>query len=216
MNKAKRKPNNSGFTIIELIIASAVFGVVLLIVSNGAIQIGRLYYRNVTAAKTQEAARAVIDDIAGSIQFSKGSISQTGEDPDTRVLCIGNIRYTFQVNRQIKDSNLHAVWRDSVNDPANPDSDCDADGVEFGEDQASGTGKELLGENMRLLQLSVLGSGNFWTIRTKVAYGDDDLLSHYPPGQTTNNPAEAQCKPSRVVTSTFCSVSALEIGVKRR
>jgi prepilin-type N-terminal cleavage/methylation domain-containing protein len=61
---------SSGFTILELMIASAVFAVVLLVVAIGAISLTNSYYKGITSSDVQSVARAIMSEVSQSIQFS--------------------------------------------------------------------------------------------------------------------------------------------------
>src|SRR3989338_4615433 len=95
---------DSGFTIIELMIATTVFSLVLLLCTFGLLQVARVYYKGVTGAKVQEALRNVTDNITRVIQFSGGSVvpppaNTTGGTPF--VFCIDDQRYSVVINRQL-------------------------------------------------------------------------------------------------------------------
>src|SRR3990172_9120101 len=66
-----------GFTIVELMIATTIFSVILLIVTFGMLQIGRTYYKGITLTKTQNAARSIIDTISQDIQFSGEGVTDS-------------------------------------------------------------------------------------------------------------------------------------------
>lgn len=75
MPKNKKKIRiQRGFTIIELMISTVVFSLVLLAASAAIIQIGKKYYKGITNARTQEVARSTVDEIAQSLQFTNQSI----------------------------------------------------------------------------------------------------------------------------------------------
>src|SRR5215813_11934354 len=69
--KAPTTDRAGGFTILELLIASGVFAVILLVVAVGVIRFSNDYYRGVTASKTQSAARAIMLRVSQSIEFGK-------------------------------------------------------------------------------------------------------------------------------------------------
>ena len=68
---------NKGFTIIELMISTVIFSLVLLMCLVGIVQVSRTYYKGVTRAKTQEATRRLMDEIKESIQLSGVKILPT-------------------------------------------------------------------------------------------------------------------------------------------
>lgn len=211
INKIKTK--NSGFTIVELMIATAVFSFVLLVTSAGVIAIGRNYYKAITSNTVQTAARSVMDDVSRSLQFSQvSSISALLTNPDgtpatVKARCFGSDRYTYVINQQVKSGN-HALYRDK-----RPSlSSCTPGGFTGG--------VELLGPNMRLLQFDV-SNANPFQITIGLAYGDNDLLSTYnnqgnPLGGviTDGQAAGTTCK--TVAGNQFCAISKLESSVTSR
>ena len=100
--------HKQGFTIVELMIATSVFAVVLLLCTYGLLEIGRTYYKGATILRTQETARILIDDVTEAIQFNGGEVvSNTASGWH----CVGTKRYSFVLNRQLNDTN-HALVTD--------------------------------------------------------------------------------------------------------
>jgi len=100
--------SKKGFTIIEFMIATALFSVVLLVFSAVFTMIGKLFYKGYITSKTQEASRDLMYELSRNVQFSSGAIT-TGPN----FLCIGGADYTItltpysgQVLQQVV-----AVWR---------------------------------------------------------------------------------------------------------
>src|SRR5690349_14114335 len=86
-----------GFTIVELMVATLVFSVVLLVVTVGIMQFTRSYYRGAIQAKTQDTARTVIDNITQSLQFGLAE-PDIGVNPDDQTIgyfCAGGYRFAF-------------------------------------------------------------------------------------------------------------------------
>lgn len=213
---------------MELMIATAVFSVVLLVTSAGVISIGRSYYRSLTTTRVQETVRSVMDDISRSLQFSDtDSISNYLEDPDyhtpatVKARCFGPDRYTYVINQKVEsitsggvEQTLHALYRDRRAAADEHESTCEPN-VSFT------NGTELLGDNMRLLQFDVSDSDPF-QVNIKVAYGDNDLLTTYdddgnPPGGgiSDSEAAGTLCK-FGIAGSNFCAVAGLETTVTSR
>lgn len=203
-----------GFTIIELLVATMVFSVILLILMAALLQIGRIYYKGVTNSKTQEVARTVIEDVSKVIQFSGGDIAfdvNGGSSP--KAVCIGSRRYTYDFNKQVKgDTPPRALIADNSGSGS-----CLI--------QTSG-GSELMAEGMRLVDFSVTQDGSrtsLYHVKVKVAYGDDDLLcSPSQSGDCDSNGTsphlgnkDLTCKSSRAGTQ-FCSTSELSTTVQKR
>src|SRR6476646_3013103 len=80
-------PNQKGFTIVALLVATAVFSLVLVVFLTAFLRIGQLFYKGVTMANTQEAARNVVQDISDDLQFYQQS--PTVGPPGTTYFCIG-------------------------------------------------------------------------------------------------------------------------------
>src|SRR3989344_6639968 len=115
-----------GFTIVELLIATSVFAVLLLLCSVALIQISRVYYKGVTTTRTQEASRNIIDDISRGIQFSGGTVTDPLPDvsqPGVSYFCVNNARYTYKLDTQVTDNSpqgglqqgYHALAQDTTN-----------------------------------------------------------------------------------------------------
>lgn len=214
MGKHKKNlSNQKGFTIVELIIASTVFSMVLVVVSSGIIQISRQYYKGITTSRTQETARSVAEEMGDAVQFSGSEVRVTAD-----AICIGNTRYSFVINQQIRqDGPRNALYYDTGISPSSP---C----VSVFTLGSLPPGKELLSENMRLIDIRVervANEANLYRIYTGVAYGDNDLLTIYPPNALpTDNPTagtqprDALCRPG--AGSNFCAVSKLDLTVKKR
>ncbi len=235
-----RQSRSEGFTIIELLIATAVFSVVLLTVSAAITQIGRLYYKGITSARTQEVARSVMDDIAQSIQFNVGDVvglsSSTysneldNDSNDSRAVCISTKHYSFKFGQQVGPGK-HGLVANEIS------SGCTST-VAQNLDTATVSGNELLGDKMRLANLVVEPSGapDSYRVTVRVVYGDSDLLcnptSHSggkddcasTQGWDESNQQDRNalagthnlsCKNIRSGTQ-FCAASELSTIVKRR
>lgn len=225
---SSRNPNSqSGFTIIELMIATTVFSVALLLSSVIIIQISRMYIKGVIASKTQTTARNVIDDISRSIQFSGSSINLVPSDPSqgnpSYFSCLGNTRYTILPNTQVDDSvpegtlptvpnkhkARHALWKDTVPNG----SDCKNSALpNLLNANPSATslliGVELLEKGMRIGDISITPNAGTYFVKVTVVYGDDDLLVD------PSNPS-AGCK-GGFTGSQWCAVSSLSTQVFKR
>lgn len=206
MNMMHRKTssNQGGFTIVELLIASLVFSVVLLAVTIGIIQISRVYYKGITESTTQNTTRSIVDTVSQAIQFNGGAVSTTlNPAPGTwSSFCIGNQQFSYRLGYQLVSGTPNANQTNKAF-LQTPSAGC------AGNPPAATNGRELLGDKMRLSKLSVTSAGgNLYKVSVKVIYGDDDLLDN----PTTTN---ATCKNQRA-GSQFCSVSELTTTVVKR
>jgi len=180
-----------GFTVVELMISTAAFSAVLLLISAGVIQIGRIFYKGVTVSKTQEISRTVLDKVARDLQFSAGRAETVTIAGNKKALCIGNNHYIYEITTPISSPN------DTIQFATSP---LGCGGV------TSGT--NLLADKMRLVSFSVESScTQLCNINVKVAYGDPEVFLN-------NNPADG-CRGGRA-GGHFCAISELTTSVIRR
>ncbi len=181
--------NNKGFTLLELLISTTVFSVILLLCTFGLIQVGRNYYRGATITRTQNVARSVMSTLTQSIQFSGSDFEGTPSVPPVQpvAFCIGSLRYTYKLNTQVDNNGGYALKT----------SEC-INGAPSNNKQT-----ELLGKGMSLRTFTIEKSGDYYTITLLIAYGDSDLLN-----------AQGLCNGG--AGSQFCATSSLKTTVHRR
>jgi prepilin-type N-terminal cleavage/methylation domain-containing protein len=203
-----RKQN--GFTIIELMIATSVFSVILLLCTIALLQIGRTYYKGLTESKIQQAARSIIDEISRGIQFSGNPIASTPTGAGSSyVFCIGDQRYSVMLDQEVENnpSSMHQGYHALVSDNYPGCNNSSPKNTNFGTGTLTNGARELLGLNMRLTSLSVsnVANTNLYSINLRLVYGDDDVL----------NSTQTAC--ARVSAGTqFCAVSELDTVVQKR
>ncbi|HSX43987.1 MAG TPA: type II secretion system protein [Candidatus Saccharimonadales bacterium] len=210
--------NNTGFTIIELLIATLVFSIILLVVAYSAISIGRIYYRGITDSKTQDIARNAIDDISKAIQFNGGDIKIATVTGGTSGFCVGGRLYSYKLFTEVSGT-THALVADTL-----------GGGCSAAEDIGSTpptTSSELLGERMRLTLLCIStpthpcndlnDNVGLYEVRVRVVYGDDDLLQDKlgADGNPGSDGVVDSCKDIRFGTE-FCTASELKTIVQKR
>lgn len=195
---------DAGFTIVELMVATLVFSIVLLTVTLGIIQISRVYYKGINEADVQNTARSIMDTVTQAIQFSGSDITVTPSPvPGTmQAFCIGNTQYSYKLGYQLTENDTPGPNQTKAAFVSNNIAGCSGAAAQT-------SGKEFLSPNMRLADLSVteVSPGKLYKVTVRVAFGDDDLLNS-PTGQN------ASCKSS--VGSQFCSVSELTSTVYKR
>ena len=190
--------DNRGFTLLELLISTTVFSVILLLCTFGLVQVGRNYYRGNTITRTQNAARSVMSTLTQSIQYSGsdpvGTLPQAAANTQVQggSFCIGSLRYDYKLNTKVEDlPGSYALRTTKIDNSDN----CDPN--------KQGSQSELLGKGMSLRQFSISNNGPDYTISLLIAYGDDDLLT-----------PDGLCKGG--AGSQFCATSALTTTVHRR
>ncbi len=213
------KLRNDGFTIIELTVATAIFSLVFLLASAGILYIARLYYRGVSQVRVQDAARTVADEIGETLRYSTGlfanPLTVTGPDIPANnpahvgAFCIGSQRYMYAIDRKVTDAGSndankekrHGLW---IDQPAS----CSDETALLDNDTPTPSGRELLGEDMRLTRLEViqLPITGAYQVNVGVAYGDEDLLE--------TDGAYKKCKVGP--GSEFCATSNVSVTINRR
>src|SRR5687767_8498832 len=158
--RIEKQVNQRGFTVTELMIATAVFGLILLVISTAILQLTRVYYKGVTETKVQATARNLVDSISQAIQFSGQTVTTTNPTPtvgNSYAFCVGNTQYSYTLGYQLADSpsgaqTYHALVAYDLPGclSSTPAQDVRLEDVD---------GRELLEPNMRLSKLEVTSVG---------------------------------------------------------
>lgn len=185
--------NQNGFTILELMIATTVFSVLLVMVSVVMISIGGLYFKGINQSRVQGSVRAIIDEVSRHLELSKYA-PQTGHSIyggiDVYAYCIGDTRYSYVIGHQIGDGVQHVLWRDAIDPntcptPPNLVNGNVTDGV------------ELIAPNSRLTMFPgpTVDTISPYDLTVGVAYGETDLLTapSGPGVRCTNNSSRQFC-----------------------
>lgn len=228
-----KKINQDGFTLVELMIATTVFAVILVICATAMITIGRYYYKGITSSRAQEAARNVMDTVTHPIQFGAETlllpapVAGTAGSPDFTAVCVGDTRLTYvkdaQVDDKMADSTYnatdktirHALWQDVRSDlsscKAADLTHIDPSAVPLDPTRNGSSGKELVPVNMRLSKLTItaISGTNLVGIDVGIAYGDNDLFERDGSFNITG------CKLVKF-GGQFCGVAQLKTTVQRR
>jgi len=213
--------NQSGFTIVELMIATLVFSVVLMVITTGVISFSNFYYKGLNSSATQVATQGAVDNIVQSIQFSSvGTITST--DGTEGFFCAGNKLYVYTLGQQFTGNPAATTGLYAMDK-----------GASCTNTPPSG-GTELLAKNMRLTKISVSQNNpvaNLWQVTLNVAYGDSDLLCDPSIGSPTtagscatngvNYAANALVSGNSIICkaqvgSQFCSTSAVSNVTQQR
>ncbi len=202
----------SGFTVVELLIATTVFGVVLVIASTAILGLSRQYYKGIVQTRTQEVARQISQEIANNIKFSVTSPT-LASNGNVQVLCVSNRRYMYRTGVKLGDPGVPAVLvQDSGCGTAIPATLAAA---------VPPARRELIGQNMRLAELRIDSNGPLYSVTVRIAYGDNDLLCSPGAGDcgsvtaTVNAGAgDVQCKGGK--GAQFCATAETSLTVVRR
>lgn len=224
--KSAKPHKEGGFTIVELMIATVVFSMVLLICSFAVIHIGRVYYRGLILNRTQDTARRVADDITRSVQYSNGVSDIEGpvsdlDNNNINHLCIGQNRYTYfnfsegESVAQGSTGHPHVLVKTVKRTSDEGCNDRDAvpsisnDDVYPADNIRNDSATSLLGNNMRLVDFSVNYTGEGLTgVNLTISYGDDEDLFEEGSNFSICRGVNAGGQ--------FCAVSSINTNIKGR
>jgi prepilin-type N-terminal cleavage/methylation domain-containing protein len=222
------KNNQRGFTVIELLIATAIFSVILLVCATAMIQIARTYQKGLIASRTQEVARTATDEISRAIQFvgvqvvPNANLLPPGGGSTARGFCLDGKLYSYVLGKRKVESVTNPGTQSRfvlvVNDAAN----C-VPGVTQVQavDVGTPTGRELMGLNMRLATdpapVVSTASDRLFKIRMNVVFGEDDLLDdiYLADGSPGSDGFLDHCLTVKY-GGQFCAVSSLNTVVEKR
>ncbi len=211
-HNVKNQSKQKGFTLVEVMVATLVFSVVLIVITSAILQFTRVYYKGVTESNVQDTARTITDLISQSIQFNGGTVNTTTTTPSPGTyyaFCIGAQRYSYATGWEMASAysaSKHQIPHVLVVDNY---SGCNGSTPPAQSLNGAVTGRELLSPNMRLARLQVTNVGtNLYKVSVRVVYGDDDLLN----GPTT---ATANCQSFSSGTQ-FCAYSDITTTVVKR
>lgn len=200
--QSTRAKKQAGFTIVELMIATMVFSVILVVITVGVMYFTRSYYKGVYASMTQNAARDIADSVAHAVQFGTGDpTTYTYHDGDSgsKWFCAGGYVFVFNLGQQYKvgDAGTTGMYMQPMSNAGCvvPAGTTDR--------------RQLLGDRMRVAFLDFTGGNGLYTLDLKVTYGDSDLLSN-DSGLGPN----LQCKLS--TGSEYCAVARYTTSMRIR
>jgi prepilin-type N-terminal cleavage/methylation domain-containing protein len=194
--------HQAGFTIIELMIATLVFSVILVIITAGVLYFSNTYYASLNRASMQNTARGIVKDVTESIQFT-GTAIATSDDTGANYFCAGNKIYVFQPGVMYGGGTPTAANPGLYVTPQN--SGCPPLSAT---DYNNPNAQQLLGSKMRISAFNLKETADgMYTVSLTLAFGEDDLLT-----ATTGN--DVACKSQ--IGYQFCAVSSLNATVQRR
>jgi len=170
-----KRDSGKGFTLLELMIATTVFSVVLLLAMTGFFQIGRIFYKGVSITQTQDITNQIGLDISSSVEGAP-KISALTSYKGMQYVCVGKNRYTIDVTKRVDVGNTSAISSGQVGllkDTMSSDNACAPPCLP--NPSVCATGElawtkpiELLGDKMRVesfsLQPLASVSGDYYTI----------------------------------------------------
>jgi prepilin-type N-terminal cleavage/methylation domain-containing protein len=213
----KMKKNQQGFTIIELLVATAVFSIVMVIILAAFLRVGQLYYKGIYLSKTQESTRNISDDIVNQLRLNGNPAALraggTINSHPVFFMCVGNKRYSFMSNNVVNTANESNTNFGLVRDTFLPAIGCVSptasplvSPTEMLSDKmrlvATGTGA---GQSDLLNTCTSISSHTTCVVHVHIEFGDDDLLTAVnTPGTTCTGPLSG---------SQFCATTDLDTTI---
>lgn len=212
----------TGFTVVELAISTAVFSTVLLLVTFGLIQIGRAFTKSVNEGRTQEATRNITDEVATTIKFNGEDVKEltpiTGAG-GVRIegYCVGRKRYSYILNRQLgnQPGQLPHIFvtefmEESCTKSTTPRNITAAI-------PAGTRAIEMLYPNMQLNKFNIdeATEANYFNLNVRVISGADIDFMNDPTDPDPTNPRRI-CNPNNVGSTQFCAFSELSTTAQKR
>lgn len=194
-----KRLNRKGFTLVELMIATAVFSVIMMISLYAFIQINRLYTKGINIAKTQDAVRNITTDLGSQIQLTTGT-PNINTNAAGGTICIGKKLYTFNINNSETGSG-NALVSEQI-------TEGDCMGIVAKEDR-----RVLLPKGTRLLVFNVVESPHpLYKITVSLLNGGDDLVQK---GTDPTDYSLWRCN-GNIKGSEYCALSKIETVVYKR
>jgi type II secretory pathway pseudopilin PulG len=189
LNRFQRRKFSSeaGFTIVEFIIASVVFSVILLLITSGIIELSRSYFKGVVSSRTQDTARNIVDAISQPLQFNgdnfQALMTQTYAGVKVNGFCIGTKRFSYILADATNPStqstiNNNILVEDDVSLPPTSLIRCVSSTPPLNitgtnPPMSSGPYIELMSADMWLdrLQVCQVGNSSLYDVYVRVLYG---------------------------------------------
>jgi prepilin-type N-terminal cleavage/methylation domain-containing protein len=225
--KLKTKLDKNGFTIVELLIATAILSLIILLSTAVIVSIGSLYYKGIVESQVQGNARNLIDDISKQIELSDtpvntstAMISFPGIVNPVAVnsYCVGTTRYTAIVGYQVLSEVPEVLWRDQI--PTGSTNCPTLTSSTLPWNAANDNGTELIspGSMLTYFQITALSDSGLYSIQVSVAYGQNPTLAPNSSLLNFNDTGYAltTCNGGTSAGSQFCATANQQTTVAQR
>jgi prepilin-type N-terminal cleavage/methylation domain-containing protein len=218
----ENRRSQSGYTISEVSIATAVFSVILLVALVSFFGVSKLFYKGISITKTQEVASNILSDVQGDFR-NASLVTPLQSVNGYNYYCVGTSRYTMNIGHQVDlnteisspnhsaGSGNFGILKDQV-DNGNCKPPCDdTNPVICNNGKYFSSAIELLGQNMRVQQLDIkpIATTNLFNISLVIAYGDTDLFDF----KDAADPSTIFCKDG--VADQYCSVATVSTSITK-
>ncbi len=196
--------SQKGFTIMELMVATTVFTVIMLILTIAVIHFTNGYYSGVTQSTTQTVARNIANSVAQAIQFSGEQYISSAPIKGEGAYCVGGELFSYKLGFEQEPSSNSANPQNVLVE--SPQPGCSATNIKTLMSYSSNLPAQgLLGENMWLSNFTIspvtsatLPAGGVTTVNSilykisvRVLYGSCGLLKNTVTGNSNICPPPA-------------------------
>ena len=170
--KEKASISESGTTLVEVMIATSVFSLVMVASMTTFAVMSRTYFKGLNESKTLNVALKIVDDVSSTIAATNSYVYKSGTDWKSH--CFGGVKYSYKLNKVLtknpvtgteQSDKILVYSHDSGGGCQSPDP------VQSTPVQSTAT--ELLEERMRLLSFDITATGGLYEIEVVVAHGGD-------------------------------------------
>jgi len=201
------RKNNKGFTIVETMIAVAVFTFIAGIATVVTIQLSKSYQQGITRSKLDTAARNINYLFTEAVQYTTNPmatpVSATGSGfPGGgvwKVWCAGNYRFSWRVSANA------TIYKDSLyEDQITNQSNCSVDPFSL-----TGSTTQLLTPPGSFISLfDITNNSNNWDLRMAIASGDiNSFRNNTVTADSTTTPITIPiCNDLSLSNFSFCGV----------
>lgn len=102
----QRRSNESGFTIVELMLALAFLSVVLLFILSTTVQVMRSYNKGLTTKQMNQTGRSITEDMARTARMAW--VESVYDETDQGRLCVGGVSYVWNEPDAVSDAPITA------------------------------------------------------------------------------------------------------------
>ncbi len=213
MTQTHHTRKQKGFTLVELTLAVAFIGFLVLFTVLATLQVMRTYSKGLAVKEINQTARTIVEELARSVRagtFASINTSPNDATPSQRRICIGGVSYVWNIAggnlNKFSSSGNPPVTFVRVNDPGG--SLCGSTYPNVNSDNAT----QLLSNRVWVQTLTIVknSSTNLATITLQLSTNDDPLnplLETLPGG-------EVRCKGQ--AGDQFCAAATLTTTIAMR
>jgi prepilin-type N-terminal cleavage/methylation domain-containing protein len=187
----RHRSGQSGFTIIEVLLAMAIFSFVMITIITAFTQIIRSYRKGVVSQRTQESTREIVDLVSKEARGSS-EVSTKTIGANKKLLCFGSS--VFAYDKITKTLSLGSKGSDCKVDP--------------GAKNIVNKELDVLDFDVKVIRAGGLPAGTVLGINLEVLVGTDN-------GPDSLIDSSNSCDPSKAGAQ-FCSTSKLETSIGLR